>query len=196
VKRSSEKTRKTAETDISIVLVLDGTGRCSVATGIGFLDHMLTAFGRHGLFDLTVQATGDLEVDAHHLVEDVGLVLGQCIREAVGDKKGINRFGESTVPMDDALVRAVLDLSGRPFLGYRVSCPEPEVGGIRPRLFHEFFQALANTAAMTLHIDQLAGKETHHIVEAAFKAFGRGLMQAVCRHGRPDTVPSTKGTLE
>lgn len=193
--RQSQVTRKTRETDISVTLVLDGTGRAEVSTGLPFMDHMLSAMARHGYFDLTVMAKGDLEVDAHHTLEDLGLVLGQAIREALGDKVGIQRYGSAYVPMDDALARAVIDLSGRPFLGYRVRSESRTVGGFDVRLFQEFFQALVNAGGITLHLDLEAGEEVHHIFEALFKAFGRALDAAVRLEPRCQGVPSTKGSL-
>ena len=193
--RQSTIQRTTKETDITVILDLDGSGASSVTTGLPFMDHMLTAFARHGYFDLTVKAAGDLQVDAHHTLEDLGLVLGEAIRQAVGAKKGIRRFGTAFVPMDEALARVVLDLSGRPFLGYRVKNEAQNVGGFNPRLIREFFQALANTAGLTLHIDLLAGEEVHHICEAVFKAFGRALDDATRMEPRCPDVPSTKGTL-
>ncbi|MFA4943179.1 MAG: imidazoleglycerol-phosphate dehydratase HisB [Lentisphaeria bacterium] len=194
--RQATVSRTTRETDITVKLVLDGSGRAAVKTGVPFMDHMLTAFAKHGFFDLEVRATGDLEIDAHHTLEDLGLVLGQALREAVGDKAGIRRFGTAFVPMDEALARVVLDLSGRPYLGFRVPRPGGlPVGGVDPRLFREFFQALVNTAGLTLHLDLLAGEEMHHIFEAAFKAFGRALDQAVAAEPRCPGIPSTKGAL-
>jgi len=196
MQRQSNVERSTQETDIRIGLVLEASGDTSVATGLPFLDHMLTAFARHGHLQLTVACTGDLDVDAHHTMEDLGLVLGRAIREAVGDKAGITRFGAAVVPMDDALARVVIDLSGRPYLAYRVRAAAQQVGGIPVRLFHEFFQALVNTAALNLHVDLLAGEEEHHIFEAVFKALGRALDQAVRLDPRCTGVPSTKGVLE
>lgn len=194
-KRTSQVKRRTQETDICVLFGLDGAGKASVSTGIAFMDHMLTAMARHGYFDLDVRASGDLQVDAHHTMEDLGLVLGQALREALGDKAGIRRFGAAYVPMDEALARVVIDLSGRPCLGYRVRCEARTAGGIDVRLFQEFFQALVNTAGITVHVDLLAGEEVHHILEAAFKAFGRALDQAVQPEPRCAGVPSTKGVL-
>jgi len=193
--RKSEVARTTKETDISVAFGLDGSGKAEVSTGVPFMDHMLTAFARHGYFDLRVQARGDLQVDAHHTMEDLGLTLGQALREALGDKAGIRRFGATCVPMDDALARAVVDLSGRPYLGYRIRCEARTAGGIDVRLFQEFFQALVNTAGITVHLDLLAGEEVHHSLEAAFKAFGRALDTAVQAEPRCSGVPSTKGVL-
>ena len=195
MQRTAEIERATKETNIALTLVLDGTGKASVETGVPFLDHMLASFARHGRFDLTVSAKGDLQVDAHHTIEDIGLVLGQAVKEALGDKSGIERYGYALIPMDDALARVALDLSGRPFLGYRVKLRSVEVGGFQARLFREFFQALANTGAITLHIDLLAGEETHHIFEAIFKGFSKALSQAVRIDPARLGVPSTKGVL-
>ncbi len=196
MERQAHIERKTSETDISLSFCVDGGDACSISSGLPFMDHMLTAWSRHGRFGLTLDATGDLEVDAHHTMEDIGLVLGQAIREALGDKRGIVRFGSAFVPMDEALARVVIDLSGRPHLSYRVQTPSAEVGGIGVRLFREFFQALVNTSAMTLHVDLLTGEESHHIVEAIFKAFGRALDQATSLDPCCTDVPSTKGVLE
>jgi len=187
--------RVTKETDIRVNVVLDGSGQASVASGIPFFDHMLSAFARHGYFDLDLNAVGDLEVDAHHTMEDIGLVMGQALGEALGDKSGIARFGCSSVAMDEALARVVVDISGRPYLGYRVDTRDSEVGGVNTRLFREYFQALANAAGLTLHIDLLYGEEVHHCLEAVYKAFGRALGQAVGLDPRCTGVPSTKGVL-
>ena len=195
VPRQSDIRRRTQETDISLLLVIDGAGKSTVSTGIPFMDHMFTALARHGYFDLTVQAKGDLEVDAHHTIEDLGLVLGQAIREALGERRGIQRFGAACVPMDDALARVVLDLSGRPYLAYRLRHEGRVVGGFDARLMREFFQAVANAGGITLHIDLLAGEELHHIYEAVFKAFGRALDAATQLDPRCQGVPSTKGVL-
>lgn len=196
MQRQSDAKRATRETDIRVQLSLDGVGESSVETGLPFLDHMLCAFARHGHVELTVTAKGDLEVDAHHTMEDLGLVLGRAIREAVGDKAGISRFGAALLPMDDALARVVVDLSGRPYLGYRLHVQSDLVGNIPVRLFREFFQALVNEAGLNLHVDLLAGEEEHHIFEAVFKAFGRALDQAFQLDPRCTGVPSTKGVLE
>jgi imidazoleglycerol-phosphate dehydratase len=187
--------RKTKETDIRLELHLDGDGRCTVKTGIPFLDHMLELFSRHGLFDLTVQARGDLEVDYHHTVEDVGLVLGQAMREALADKVGIRRFGEATVPLDEALVQTVVDLSGRPFLAYDVRIKQAKIGSFDVELIHDFLLALVNQAGMNLHVRMLAGRNPHHIVEATFKGLARALDVATQRDPRVRGVLSTKGTL-
>ena len=187
--------RKTKETDIRLELHLDGDGRCTVKTGIPFLDHMLELFARHGLFDLTVQARGDLEVDYHHTVEDVGLVLGQALREALADKAGIRRFGEATVPLDEALVQTVVDLSGRPFLAYEVRIKQAKIGSFDVELVHDFLLALVNQAGMNLHVRMLSGRNPHHIVEATFKGLARALDVATQRDPRVRGVLSTKGTL-
>jgi len=194
--RAAAVTRTTAETEISLRLDLDGTGRASVETGIGFLDHMLTAFARHALFDLAVQAKGDLHIDAHHTTEDVGIVLGQAIAAALGEKRGIRRFGQALVPMDEALVEAAVDLSGRAHLAWSVGFAAPKVGTMDTELFEEFFRALAGNARLTLHLTQRAGQNTHHVAEACFKAAARALRLAVEPDPRAgDAVPSTKGTL-
>ena len=195
MRRKSVVERVTKETRIALTLALDGTGQVAAETGVPFLDHMLSAFARHGHFDLKVKAVGDLGVDAHHTVEDLGLVMGQAIREALGDKAGIRRFGSALIPMDEALARVVLDLSGRPYLGYRVRLDTALVGGVNARLFREFFQALANAGGLSIHIDLLVGEEAHHIVEAIFKAFGKALAQAVEPDPRGTGIPSTKGVL-
>lgn len=192
--RTAHVTRKTAETDIELQLVLDGEGHADVETGIGFFDHMLTAFARHGLFDLTVRVEGDLHVDGHHTVEDTGLCLGAALYQALGDKAGIQRFGSAYVPMDDALVLAALDLSGRPYLAYDLT-PNGRIGQFDAVLAEEFFRAFAMTGGVTLHMRELAGKNEHHIVEAAFKAVARALRDAVAFDPRVKGVPSTKGML-
>ena len=189
--------RTTAETDIRATLVLDGTGQVEVATGIGFLDHMLTALGRHALFDLTVAARGDLHIDFHHTTEDVGIVLGQCLRQALGDKRGIRRYGQSLLPMDEALAEAAIDISGRPFLAWSVPFARPKIGEMDTELFEEFFRAFAFNAGVTLHVTLKAGSNAHHVAEACFKALARSLRMAVEIDPRsPDAVPSTKGVLE
>lgn len=193
--RTSTITRKTGETDITVTLDLDGSGRTAVETGVPFFDHMLDAFGRHGLFDLEVRAIGDLEIDAHHTVEDVGIVLGQCIAEALGDKAGITRFGSATVPMDEALVLGAVDISGRGQLHYVVDLPIEVIGTFDTTLAKEFMIALATNAGVTLHVRSIAGENSHHIIEAAFKAAARALRQAVAFDARVNGVPSTKGSL-
>lgn len=193
--RSATIERKTAETDIRLSLELDGAGQSRIATGVGFLDHMLTLFTRHGLFDLEVSARGDLEVDQHHTVEDVGICLGMALKEAVGDKRGIVRYGDLTVPMDEALVLASLDLSGRPFAACDLDVRDRRIGEFDAELVPEFFRALATNAGLTLHVRQLAGENGHHIVEAAFKALARALDMATRLDPRVQDVPSTKGLL-
>ncbi len=188
-------TRVTGETDICVTLDLDGTGVVDVDTGVGFFDHMLDAFGRHGLFDLTVRCAGDLQVDAHHTVEDTGIVIGQCFAEALGDKVGVARFSQAFVPMDEALVLACVDLSGRGELFWDVPVPVPSIGTFDSQLAHEFFAGLARDAGATLHMRELAGEKGHHIVEAAFKAAGRALRFACEPDPRVCGVPSTKGSL-
>jgi imidazoleglycerol-phosphate dehydratase len=193
--RRAEVARRTTETDITVALLVDGRGRFEVATGIPFLDHMLELFARHGFFDLTVRARGDLEVDYHHTVEDVGLCLGQALREALGDKAGIRRFGEASVPLDEALVSSVVDLSGRPFLAYDVRIRQAKIGSFDVELIHDFLLALANQAGMNLHVRMAAGRNPHHVVEATFKSLARALDLATQRDPRLDGVLSTKGTL-
>ncbi|MEL6765747.1 MAG: imidazoleglycerol-phosphate dehydratase HisB [Pseudomonadota bacterium] len=194
--RRAKLARETAETKITIELDLDGTGASDCATGVGFFDHMLDQIARHSLIDLHVRAEGDLHIDDHHTVEDTGIVLGQALLEAVGDKRGIRRYGASLLPMDEALVRAALDLSGRPFLVWDVALPSPKIGSFDTELVREFFTALAMNARMTLHVSKLAGENSHHIAEASFKAVARALREAV----EPDprragALPSTKGAL-
>ncbi|MDA8048903.1 MAG: imidazoleglycerol-phosphate dehydratase HisB [Rhodospirillales bacterium] len=194
--RSAVIHRVTTETDIRLALLLDGTGKAEVATGIGFLDHMLATFARHGLFDLSIAAKGDLAIDAHHTTEDVGIVLGQALREALGEKRGICRFGQALVPMDEALVEAAVDLSGRPHLSWAIVFPVPRLGRMETELFREFFAALAANALLSLHLTARAGENAHHLAEAAFKAAARALRMAVAADARQgDTVPSTKGRL-
>lgn len=194
--RVARITRTTKETDIDITIDLDGTGITSIETGVPFFDHMLDAFGRHGLFDLTVRAKGDIEVDAHHTVEDCGIVLGQAIAQALGDKRGIVRFGSSFVPMDEALLLSAIDISGRGQLHYSVDVPIQIIGTFDTTLAKEFFIALASNAGTTLHIRSLAGENAHHIIEAAFKATGRALCQATRIDARiAGVLPSTKGAL-
>ena len=196
VTRTATVTRTTAETDITVTVDLDGTGQTQVATGIGFLDHMLTAFGKHAMLDLAVRAEGDLHIDFHHTTEDVGIVLGQAIDAAVGDKRGIRRYGHAVVPMDEALVDAALDLSGRAFIAFGPMFDRDKIGEMDTELFAEFFRALAANARMTLHVRQLAGVNNHHIVEACFKAVARALRAATEPDPRaPAAIPSTKGSL-
>ena len=194
--RHTSLTRKTAETAISVAINLDGTGLYDNQTGIGFFDHMLDQLARHSLIDLTIRATGDLHIDDHHTVEDVGITLGQALAQALGDKRGIRRYGACHLPMDDAQVRAVLDLSGRPFLLCNLTFPTQKIGTFDTELVREFFQALASHGGITLHIDQLHGINSHHIAEAAFKAVARALREAVEADPRKaDAIPSTKGLL-
>lgn len=194
--RSADISRETAETSIRCTLDLDGTGNAEVATGIGFFDHMLDAFSRHGQFDLELSATGDLQVDGHHTVEDCGIVLGRAFCEALGDKRGIGRYGTATVPMDEALVMASLDFSGRGGLFWQCDVPLQMVGAFDSALAKEFFTAFAANAGLTLHLVQFAGENAHHILEAQFKAVGRALCQAVALDARrAGEVPSTKGVL-
>ncbi len=193
--RTATITRTTKETDITVTLDLDGAGATSVSTGVPFFDHMLEAFGRHGLFGLSVSATGDLEIDAHHTVEDVGIVIGQAIAQALGDKSGIARFGDCAMPMDEALVLAAVDISGRGQLHYAVELPIEIIGTFDTTLAKEFLVALATNAGVTLHVRSLAGENAHHIVEAAFKAVARALREAVAIDPRVSGVPSTKGSL-
>lgn len=194
--RTATVTRKTNETDISVEVNLDGTGVYDMNTGVGFFDHMLDQLARHSLIDITVRATGDLHIDDHHTVEDVGIALGQALTQALGDKKGIRRYGECHLPMDDAQVRCALDLSARPFLVWNVEIPTQKIGTFDTELVREFFQAFATHGGITLHIDQLHGFNSHHIVEAAFKAVARALRFAVEKDPRKaDAIPSTKGAL-
>jgi imidazoleglycerol-phosphate dehydratase len=193
--RTGTVERQTKETDIRLALGLDGRGRYEVETGIPFLNHMLELFARHGFFDLAVRASGDLAVDYHHTVEDVGLVLGQALREALGEKTGIRRFGEATVPLDEALVTAVVDLSGRPFFVYDVRIKQAKIGAFDVELIHDFLLALVNQAGMNLHIRMASGRNPHHIVEATFKALARALDLATQRDPRVAGVLSTKGML-
>ena len=193
--RRAEVKRTTSETDITILLDLDGRGVADVATGIGFLDHMLVLLAHHGSFDLTVRAAGDLDVDGHHTVEDIGLTLGQALREALGDKRGIRRYGSFLLPMDEALAMVALDLSGRPYFVHELQLAGVRIGEFDADLTPHFFRSLATQSGMTLHVRLLAGSDAHHIVEAVFKAFARALAQACERNGRSDEVPSTKGIL-
>ena len=194
--RRAEITRATSETDIRVSLDLDGTGQATIATGVGFLDHMLTALARHALLDLTVQAKGDLHIDDHHTTEDVGIVIGQAIRQALGDKRGIRRYGAALIPMDEALAEAALDVSGRPFLAWSVAFQRPKIGTFDTELVEEFFRALAFNAGITLHVTLKAGTNAHHVAEACFKALARALRQAVEPDPRAGgAIPSTKGAL-
>ena len=194
--RTATLTRTTAETDVSVEINLDGTGVYDNQTGVGFFDHMLDQLARHSLIDMTIRAKGDLHIDDHHTVEDVGITLGQALAKALGDKRGIRRYGSCLLPMDDALVRAALDLSGRPFLVWDVDLPTDKIGTFDTELVREFFQALSTHGGITLHVSALAGLNSHHIAEAAFKAVARALREAVEPDPRKgDAIPSTKGTL-
>jgi imidazoleglycerol-phosphate dehydratase len=194
-KRIAEIHRKTKETDVRVVLNLDGNGQSQVSTGLPFLDHMLDLFARHGLFDLEVACRGDLEIDDHHSVEDIAITLGQALTQALGDKAGIARYGEAIVPMDEALCRSVIDLSGRFYLVYEVQTRRQKIGNFSIELAEHFWRSLAETARFNLHIDCLRGRNTHHILEGTFKATTRALSQAVKRHSRITGVLSTKGAL-
>jgi imidazoleglycerol-phosphate dehydratase len=194
--RTAQVTRNTLETQITASINLDGTGKAELATGIGFLDHMLDQIARHGMMDITVQAQGDLHIDAHHTVEDVGIALGQAFSKAIGDKKGIVRYGHAYVPLDEALSRVALDISGRPGLEFEVDFSRARIGDFDVDLIHEFFQGFVNHALVTLHVDNLRGKNAHHQAETIFKAFGRALRMAVQADPRmAGVMPSTKGTL-
>lgn len=194
--RQASVTRTTKETDITVSINLDGTGTSSIATGIGFFDHMLEQIARHGLIDLDIQCTGDLHIDGHHTVEDVGITLGQAFAQAIGDKKGISRFGHAYVPLDEALSRAVIDFSGRPGLELHIPFTSGMIGQLDTQLIYEFFQGFVNHAFVTVHIDNLRGVNAHHQCESAFKAFGRALRMAAGIDPRTaGQIPSTKGSL-
>ena len=194
--RKASVSRKTAETEITVEVNLDGSGAYDNRTGVGFFDHMLDQLARHSLIDMEIRATGDLHIDDHHTVEDTGIALGQALARALGDKRGIRRYGACLLPMDDALVRAALDLSGRPFLVWTLDLPTPRIGTFDSELVREFFTALATHGGITLHVDRLHGFNSHHIAEAAFKAVARALREAVETDPRKgDAVPSTKGAL-
>jgi imidazoleglycerol-phosphate dehydratase len=194
--RSATVKRDTKETQVTVTLNLDGTGRSNLNTGLPFLDHMLDQVARHGMFDLDIEAQGDLHIDAHHTVEDVGITLGQAFTKALSDKRGIRRYGQAYVPLDEALSRVVLDCSGRPGLEFQVEFPRARVGDFDVDLFYEFFQGFINHALVTLHIDNLRGRNSHHIIETVFKAFGRALRMAVeCDPRMEGILPSTKGSL-
>jgi imidazoleglycerol-phosphate dehydratase len=194
--RSAQVARRTAETEIEVRVVIDGSGHTQLATGIAFLDHMLDQVGRHGMLDLAVAAKGDLHIDAHHTVEDIGITFGQAVRQALGDKRGIRRYGHAYVPLDEALSRVVLDLSGRPGLEFHVPFMRALVGTFDVDLIHEFFQGFANHALATMHVDNLRGDNAHHQAETVFKAFARALRMACERDPRAaDEIPSTKGAL-
>lgn len=194
--RTAKIDRKTGETDIQLELDLDGSGKADVATGVGFLDHMLTLLAKHGVIDLTVRARGDLQVDAHHTTEDVGICLGQAIRQAVGDKQGIRRYGHFTLPMDETLATVAVDLSGRHYLVYNAPTPASKIGDFDTELLEEFWQAVSANALCNLHVVLHHGHNSHHIAEAVFKAAGRALRMAVEQDPRCPGVPSTKGTLD
>jgi imidazoleglycerol-phosphate dehydratase len=194
--RSAQVARNTLETQIEVSLNLDGSGQFNAVTGVPFLDHMMEQIARHGLFDLDINAKGDLHIDAHHTVEDIGITIGQALKQALGDKKGVVRYGHAYVPLDEALSRVVLDLSGRPGLEFAVSFTRDKIGEFDVELFYEFFQGLVNHAGITLHIDNLKGRNSHHIAETIFKAFGRALRMAVALDARAlEQLPSTKGAL-
>lgn len=193
--RTAKLKRTTKETDIRIELNLDGNGNASIDTGIGFFDHMLEGFAKHGFFDLDCKVTGDLQVDGHHTVEDTGIVLGNCIKQAVGDKKGIRRYGYFILPMDDALALCAVDLCGRPYLNFECEFPTERVGYLDTELVREFFYAISYSAGMNLHIKLLAGTNSHHMIEAMFKAFAKALDMAVSAEPRTTEVLSTKGSL-
>ncbi len=193
--RTGKTERKTKETEISVVLELDGQGKAEIETGMPFFDHMLDSFTRHGLFDLKIRAQGDIEVDYHHTVEDVGLTLGETFKKALGDKHAIRRFGEASCPLDETLAQVVVDLSGRPYLSYHVKIRPGRVGDFDTDLPHEFFQAFVNQLGMNLHIDVVRGENPHHIIEACFKAFARAMDMATQLDPRIEGVLSTKGSL-
>jgi imidazoleglycerol-phosphate dehydratase len=194
--RSAQIARKTTETDITVSVVLDGTGQHDVETGIGFLDHMLEQLSRHSLIDLEVRASGDLHIDMHHTTEDTGIAIGQAVARALGDRTGITRYGDVHVPMDETLTRVALDISGRPYLVWKVAFSAPKLGDMDTELFREWFQAFAQNAGLALHVETLYGDNNHHIVESCFKALARALRSAIdIDPRRADQVPSTKGTL-
>lgn len=193
--RTAEITRDTNETSVKLSINLDGNGTRQIATGIGFFDHMLDLFAKHGLFDLTLNVKGDTNVDEHHTIEDTGIALGEAFASAVGDKSGISRFSTQFLPMDEALAFASVDFSGRPYLQYGVSCPDEQVGGVNTQVFEEFFRAFAMSAKVTLHISALYGSNSHHIIEAVFKATARALRFALEQDPRVNGIPSTKGVL-
>ena len=193
--RTSDIKRKTAETDVSLTLNLDGRGSSTVNTGCGFLDHMLTLFSRHAHYDLTVSCVGDVQVDYHHTVEDVAICLGKAFLEAIGDKRGITRYGDINLPMDESLVLCAVDISGREYLAYSLDVPSPRVGDFDTELAEEFMRAFTREAKITLHLHKIAGTNSHHIIEAAFKALGRALSAATSPSPFADEIPSTKGSL-
>ncbi|WP_338823872.1 Imidazoleglycerol-phosphate dehydratase [Moorella humiferrea] len=187
--------RRTAETCIRVKLDLDGSGKWQGSSGIPFFDHLLAQLARHGLLDLEIQAEGDMEVDNHHTIEDIGICLGQAVKQALGDKAGINRYGHTLIPMDEALVQVVLDLSGRPYLAYNLDLAPGRIGSLETELLEEFLRAFVNHGALTLHVQKLAGRNGHHIAEALFKALGRAIREAASRDPRVEGIPSTKGNL-
>ena len=194
--RSASVSRRTAETDVAVSIALDGSGKAEISTGVGFLDHMLELFARLGLFDLNVKVAGDLHVDQHHTTEDAGIALGQAILQALGDKKGITRYSDIHLPMDETLTRIAVDISGRPFLVFRTTFPTEKIGAFDTELVREFFQAFAVHAGLTLHVETLYGQNSHHIAESCFKGLARALRQAVAVDPREEgRIPSTKGTL-
>jgi imidazoleglycerol-phosphate dehydratase len=193
--RTADVRRKTKETDVRVTLDLDGSGRSKISIGLPFLEHMLELFAKHGLFDLQIDCKGDLEIDDHHSVEDIAITLGQALVQSLGQKEGINRYGEAVVPMDEALCRTVIDLSGRFYLVYEVNTKRQKIGNFSVELAEHFWRSFAETAKFNLHIDCLRGRNTHHILEGTFKASARALRQAVERNSRVTGVPSTKGTL-
>jgi len=195
VSRVGDVRRTTGETDVHVRIELDGSGTADVSTGVGFFDHMLTLFARHGLFDLTVEAKGDLETGSHHTVEDVGITLGQALSAALGDRSGVERYGSALIPMDEVLAQAAIDISGRPYLALDAPLPVAVIGGFETELLGEFLRGLSNHAMLTLHLRILAGGNAHHVVEGAFKALARALAAAVARNPRVTGVPSTKGSL-
>jgi imidazoleglycerol-phosphate dehydratase len=195
VKRNAKIKRKTNETDIALELTLEGTGKYRVETGIGFFDHMLELLAKHGSFDLLLKCKGDLNVDVHHSVEDVGICLGEAIKKALGQKKGISRYGFTMLPMDEALARAVIDLGGRPFFSIKGGLPASEPGGFPPELVSDFFKAVSDSGKFNLHMELLDGQNSHHCIEAIFKSFARALAMACKKGKRKDRVPSTKGIL-
>jgi imidazoleglycerol-phosphate dehydratase len=194
-KRIAQVDRKTRETAVKIALKLDGGGRGEIATGVPFLDHMLDSFARHGFFDLKIEAKGDLHIDEHHTVEDVGIVLGKAFAQALGDRSGIKRFGEATIPLDEALCSVIVDISGRSYLAYNVPLTQERVGSFQTELVHDFMKALADNVGMNLHLNMLAGRNPHHVIEASFKALARAMDQATSLEPRVAGVLSTKGTL-
>lgn len=193
--RQATEERLTTETKIRATVTIDGAGKAQVKTGIPFMDHMLTLAAKHGYFDLEIDASGDLEIDAHHTMEDLGIVLGTALRKALGDKRGIRRYGCFMLPMDESLAHIAIDLSGRPHLSYNVTTPTDHINGVPVRLFREFFQALVNSLGFTLHVDLVRGDESHHILEAVFKGFAKALDQATAMESRESSIPSTKGSL-